>query len=287
MSTNESTLFVYLETSLCQTLNIVMYSVMIIIAAVLGIQCLCSLIYLVRMKRTITRDDTRSKVIIMVPCYNEGDKELRKTIDSVMDTSYPDDNKLLLVVADGNIIGKGEKKSTPETLAHILGYRTSPKDRAYKCKSIGELTENRAKLYYGTYKDCGKELKYLVIVKCGLTSEQGSARAGNRGKRDSQLLISGLLNRFHHGRDLNNLDEAIKNALDSLQLPLDEIRYLMAIDADTRIDRESISHMTYSMNKNERILALCGETKVDNKAQSWVTMIQGELFNSLLRRLIN
>ena len=48
----------------------------------------------------------------------------------------------------------------------------------------------------------------------------------------------------------------------------------MAIDADTRIDRESLSHMTYSMNKNDRVLALCGETKVDNKAQSWVTMIQ-------------
>ncbi len=28
------------------------------------------------------------------------------------------------------------------------------------------------------------------------------------------------------------------------------------------------------MNKNEQVLALCGETKVDNKAQSWVTMIQ-------------
>eukprot|EP00984_Skeletonema_dohrnii_P035690 scaffold35775_cov194-Skeletonema_dohrnii-CCMP3373.AAC.1 len=32
--------------------------------------------------------------------------------------------------------------------------------------------------------------------------------------------------------------------------------------------------MTYSMNKNDRILALCGETKVDNKSQSWVTSIQ-------------
>ena len=70
------------------------------------------------------------------------------------------------------------------------------------------------------------------------------------------------------------MDTAIKNALSNLQLPLDEVRYLMAIDADTRIDRESLSHMTYSMNKNDRVLALCGETKVDNKAQSWVTMIQ-------------
>ena len=85
----------------------------------------------------------------MVPCYNEGPKELRKTIDSVMDTTYPDDNKVLLVVADGNITGKGERMSTPETLASILGYKMSPSDRTFKCKSIGELTENRAKLYYG------------------------------------------------------------------------------------------------------------------------------------------
>ena len=126
-----------------------MYSVMIIIAAVLAIQCLCSLIYLVRLKRTIKREDTRSKIIVMVPCYNEGPKELRKTIDSVMDTTYPDDNKVLLVVADGNITGKGERMSTPETLANILGYKMSPSDRTFKCKSIGELTDNRAKLYYG------------------------------------------------------------------------------------------------------------------------------------------
>jgi len=259
---------------LCRALNIAMYSVMIIIAAVLAIQCLCSLLYLVRTKRTITRDDTRSRVIVMVPCYNEGDRELRKTIDSVMDTSYPDDNKVLLVVADGNITGKGERMSTPETLSKILGYKMDPSDRMYNCKSIGDLTENRAKIYYGISKDAGKELKYIVIIKCGLPCERDSARAGNRGKRDSQLLFSGLLNRFHHGRELNDLDEAIKNALDHMQLPLDEVRYLMAIDADTRVDRESLSHMTYSMNKNDHILALCGETKVDNKAQSWVTMIQ-------------
>jgi uncharacterized membrane protein SpoIIM required for sporulation len=58
-----------------------MYAIMIIIAGVLSIQCLCSLINLLRRKRTIKRDDTRSKMIVMVPCYNEGDKELRKTID--------------------------------------------------------------------------------------------------------------------------------------------------------------------------------------------------------------
>lgn len=142
----------------------VMYGVMILITGVLAIQCLCSIIYIIRRKRTIKRDDTRSKMIIMVPCYNEGDKELRKTIDSVMDTSYPDDNKVLLVIADGNITGKGERMSTPETLAKLLGYKMDSKEeKIYNCKSIGELTENRAKIQYGIYKDAGKELKYIVI----------------------------------------------------------------------------------------------------------------------------
>ena len=129
-----------------------MSAVTIIIAAVLVIQCVCSLLYLVRCKRAVTRDDTRSKIIVMVPCYNEGDRELRKTIESVMDTSYPQENKCLLVVADGNITGRGERMSTPETLSKILGYKMSRYDRMYTCKTIGEHTANRAKLYYG--KSC-------------------------------------------------------------------------------------------------------------------------------------
>eukprot|EP00984_Skeletonema_dohrnii_P017631 scaffold8078_cov83-Skeletonema_dohrnii-CCMP3373.AAC.1 len=129
---------------------------MILITAVLVIQCICSLIYLFRSKHAITRAHTRSKLIVMVPCYNEGDKELRKTIDSVMDTTYPDDNKVLLVIADGNVTGKGEKMSTPDTLAKLLGFKQSHMDRAYECNSIGELPANRAKIYYGTYVDCGR-----------------------------------------------------------------------------------------------------------------------------------
>ena len=121
---------------------------------------------------------------------------------NLKDTTYPDDNKVLFVVADGNITGKGEKISTPETLSRILGFEMKSSDKSYKCKSIGELTENRAKVYHGIYKDAGKELKYMVIVKTGLISERGNPRAGDRGKRDSQLLFAGLLNRFHHGREL-------------------------------------------------------------------------------------
>ena len=45
------------------------------------------LLYFVRIKRTIARDDARSKIIVMVPCYSKGDRELREAVGSVVDTS--------------------------------------------------------------------------------------------------------------------------------------------------------------------------------------------------------
>jgi chitin synthase len=85
----------------------------------------------------------------IVSSYRTTRTKKKLNVHSVMDTSYPDDNKLLLIIADGNITGKGERSSTPEILARILGYTMSPNDKVYSCASIGELTENRAKLQYG------------------------------------------------------------------------------------------------------------------------------------------
>jgi chitin synthase len=91
----------------------------------------------------------------------------------------------------------------------------------------------------------------------------------------------GYFNRIHYGRELTELDSAIQRAMVDLNLQADMIRFLMAIDADTRVDTMSVTHMVYGMDKKERVLALCGETKVDNKASSWVTMIQVfEYYNS-------
>ena len=51
----------------------------------------------------------------------------------------------------------------------------------------------------------------------------------------------------------------------------------MTIDADTRVHEDSVNHFVFNMNDNEKILALCGETRVENKNQSLITMLQGEL----------
>ena len=81
----------------CATLNIMMYCMLVFVALLMVIQFLASMIYVCPRNRTYTEEDVRSPVMIMVPCYNEGDNELRKTIKSVLNTTYPDENKVLFM----------------------------------------------------------------------------------------------------------------------------------------------------------------------------------------------
>eukprot|EP00970_Alexandrium_tamarense_P017272 scaffold8975_cov173-Alexandrium_tamarense.AAC.1 len=261
----------------CYTLNIMMYCMLVFVALLMVIQFLASMIYICPRNRTYTEEDVMSPVMVMVPCYNEGDNELRKTIKSVLNTTYPDENKVLFMVADGLVTGNGEDMSTPEHLANILGFDIDEfEDDTFEYDCIGVVhTKNRARVYHGILQKGHKFLKYIAIVKCGLPEEATtSAKPGNRGKRDSQLITIGYYNRIHYGRELTELDSAIQRAMVDLNLQADMVRFLMAIDADTRVDTMSITHMVYGMDKKEKVLALCGETKVDNKASSWVTMIQ-------------
>lgn len=256
-----------------------MYLLLFGVAAVLAVQVLCSLVFVFRKPRTFTAKDMEAGIIVMVPCYNEGPHELRKTIDSVAMTKYPEENRVMIVIADGVITGADNRTSTPEILSDLLGFEMDlEEDPLFHYRSLGKIRNNFACVYTGIYeKEVGEEiksLKYLVIVKRGGPEEYGSNRTGNRGKRDSQLILLGLYNRIHHNRKPSELDIAIVKALFSLGLPAKDAEYLMAIDADTRVDEKSIAHMVYSMEHDKKILACCGETQVENKAQSWVTTIQ-------------
>lgn len=266
----------------CTVMEYASYVIIFAVAFLLALQCLCSIIlgcrsFQFRMSddRPFEPRDFKSPVMIMVPCYNEGEKELRKTINSILDSNYPEEHKVLLVIADGIITGRGEYFNTPATLARLLGFSLdSKRDKAYAYKSLGSSSENRASVYSGVMERNGKYLKYIVVVKRGTPAEKESSRPGNRGKRDSQLITLGLLNRIHHDRKKSELDKALCQACNDLGMPAENLEYMLAIDADTRVSVGSVSHMVYNMNQKRSVLACCGETKVDNKTASWVTMIQ-------------
>jgi chitin synthase len=193
----------------------IMYFLLVFVAFIMVAQILCLLMYVTKGTRTYTDEDTQDQVIIMVPCYNKGGKELIKMIESVLATTYPKKNKVIFIIADGVVTGQGQDLSTPEHLAEILGFEMDPQnDELYNYGSIGLLTSNHARVYHGYHKVKDRSLKYFVVVKHGLPVEQtGSAKPSNRGKRNSQLIIMGYFNRVYHGRELTKLDAAIEDAL--------------------------------------------------------------------------
>ena len=61
--------------------------------------------------------------------------------------------------------------------------------------SLGEGSKqhNMGKVYSGLYETAGHVVPYLVVVKCGKPGEK--SRPGNRGKRDTQMLLMHFLNK--------------------------------------------------------------------------------------------
>ena len=54
----------------------------------------------------------------------------------------------------------------------------------------------------------------------------------------------------------------------------DRYETCLMVDADTKVFPDSLTRMMACMVVDPEIMGLCGETKIANKAQSWVTMIQ-------------
>ena len=139
-------------------------------------------------------EDHDKFVICQVPCYTEGDGSLRKTIDSLAQLKYDDKRKLLLIICDGMIVGSGNDRPTPRIVLDILGAdpNLDPEPLSFLSLGEGSKQHNMGKVYSGLYECSGHVVPYLVVVKIGRPTER--SRPGNRGKRDSQMLLMRFLN---------------------------------------------------------------------------------------------
>ena len=138
-------------------------------------------------------EDHDKFVICQVPCYTEGDTSLRRTIDSLAQTKYDDKRKLLVVICDGMIVGSGNDRPTPRIVLDILGADPDPEPLSFVSLGEGAKQHNTGKVYSGLYECAGHVVPYLVLVKIGKPTER--SRPGNRGKRDSQMLLMHFLNK--------------------------------------------------------------------------------------------
>lgn len=225
--------------------------------------------------------------ICLVTAYSESVDGLRTTLDSLATTDYPNSHKLILIICDGIIKGSGNELSTPEIAVSMMTDFAVPPDQvqAYSYVSVvsGSKRHNMAKVYAGFYKydnetvepNKQQRVPVITISKCGTPAEATQAKPGNRGKRDSQVILMSFLQRVMFDERMTELEYEIYNGISRVTgIAPDFYEIVLMVDADTKVFPDSLTHMVACMVKDPEVMGLCGETKIANKTESWVSMIQ-------------
>ncbi|KAF5389403.1 hypothetical protein D9757_004392 [Collybiopsis confluens] len=217
--------------------------------------------------------------VCLVTCYSEGEDSLRTTLDSISRTTYSDARKLLFIIADGMITGAGEKKSTPDICVSLLEADPrfgNPIPMMYEAVGSGDKAVNRAMVYAGHYTVAGRRTPTVVVVKCGAEAEAAAGKkAGNRGKRDSQLILMNFFSRVTYNDRMTPLDFDLFRKVHVLMgVTPDFFEVVLMVDADTKVFPESLGSLVNCMHHDQMIMGCCGETRIANKRQTWVTAIQ-------------
>ncbi|KAB5572418.1 chitin synthase [Coniochaeta sp. 2T2.1] len=261
------------KTARCQANNYILLAFTVVIGAAILLKFVSALQF--GSKRRPAPQD--KFVICQVPAYTEGEDSLRKALDSLTALQYDNKRKLICVICDGVAIGAGNDRPTPKIVLDILGVDPKVDPPSLPFKSVGEGSDqlNYGKVYSGLYEYEGNVVPYLVVVKVGKETEQKKSKPGNRGKRDSQILLMSFLNRVHHRAPMNPLELEMFHQINNIIGVDPELyEYLLMVDADTCVREDSLNRLVAACANDAKIAGICGETSLQNEERSWWTMIQ-------------
>ncbi|KAJ1751130.1 ATP-dependent RNA helicase [Coemansia sp. RSA 1821] len=264
----------------CVLTSGVQIAVTVILNTMIAIKLLCAVLFdwafSVQLRR-ITKYFRGSRrvphVLIAMTCYNENEATLRTALDAAAQSNYSRSHKLLVVVADGQ---SGDMESTADVLRKMVRCTRAYAALPYMAVGEGARAFNAAEVTAGTYRSSnGTVVPCIVVVKVGTQHERArEPKAGNRGKRDSQLIILQWLHSVLMNDRLTPLEAALCQAALQTCAGPDQFEYLLMVDADTAVDPECVPRLVAAMERDHGIMGLCGETRVANKRDSWVTRIQ-------------
>ncbi|TYJ51248.1 chitin synthase 5, partial [Cryptococcus floricola] len=212
---------------------------------------------------------------------------LRTTIDSLATTDYPNSHKVLLVICDGMVRGSGSKQYTPDIVLGMMKEFIVPPEEveahSYVAIADGHKRHNMAKVYAGFYDydsstvETSKQQRVpmVLVAKTGNPLEANDAKPGNRGKRDSQIVLMSFLQKVMFDERMTTFEYEFFNSLwRCTGVSPDRYETVLCVDADTKVFPDSLTRMNACMVNDTEIMGLCGETKIANKSETWVTMIQ-------------
>lgn len=215
----------------------------------------------------------RRNYIYVVPCYNEGEEELRESLNSLTyQQTYEGDRRALLIICDGIVTGKGNKYSTDVILKNILGVDSVANYYTYK---TWDWSTNIIRVYKGRYLN---KIDYILCVK-----------QENYGKRDSLVLARRWCYNYNF-REPNKLGSNLAYDMyyyfkEIFYINLD---YIIGIDADTVFDYNCSYELVKAIDMDKDVYGCVGYVDISDKMNklSLFTMYQyGEYtFAQCLRR---
>ena len=227
--------------------------------------------------------------ICLVTAYSESVEGLRTTLDSLATTDYPNSHKLIMVICDGMVRGSGSKQYTPDIVLGMMRELVEPPDEvqahSYVAIADGHKRHNMAKVYAGFYAYDAETVEpskqqrvpMVLVAKTGNPLERDDPKPGNRGKRDSQIVLMSFLQRVMFDERMTTFEYEFFNCMwRCTGITPDKYETVLCVDADTKVFPDSLTRMNACMVNDTEIMGLCGETKIANKSETWVTMIQGE-----------
>jgi len=199
------------------------------------------------------------KIVMVLPCYNETREEIEKSLDSLVAQKKIEDHpRLIFIIVDGNAKGPGMDKTTQEYLLDdILQFETRKTfDNGYRARDgLFMACTVQEGLYKGT--------PYILLVK-----------RYNQGKRDSLCFVRSFL---YHFRSRSSGVSTMFNpnlfehlALLLIQHGLDNIDYLVGMDADTVFDVHCVWEMVRAIRREgPSVVGVCGHVCVAFEGKDW------------------
>jgi chitin synthase len=259
------------NSSKCLFAKYLLLSISILLVSVIGFKFLAAL----QFTRKTDPENIDKFIIATVPAYTEDEESLRRAIDSAARMKYDDKRKLLVIICDGMIIGQGNDKPTPRIVLDILGVpeATDPDPLSFESLGEGQRQHNMGKCYSGLYEVQGHIVPFLVVVKVGRPAEV--SKPGNRGKRDSQMLLMRFLNRVHYNLPMSPLELEMHHQIRNIiGVNPTFYEFLLQIDADTSVAPDAATRFVAAFLHDTRLIAVCGETALTNAKSSFITMMQ-------------
>ena len=259
----------YRESFQCKSSNFLMILSTAIVVLVILVKFLSSLQLGIKKEP----EKLNRHVVVLIPCYSEDEESLKRSIDSVVNLEYDNRKKILVMIADGNVTGCGNKTSTPELLKTILGIKKSTQSHMYQSVSSEGSELNKAELYFGHCSTESFPVPYILIIKVGCSHDPNDY--GNRGKRDSQLILLNFFSRISYNVPLNPLElEIYRGFFEILEINPLEIEFILMVDADTELFYDALNRLLACCIHDSKVIGICGETRIRNEKATWITMIQ-------------